>query len=86
MRAHANVLTSVPHVFDFPRDPDDAHYVDLAVAVDARLIVSRDKDLLSLRDTATAEGLDFVTRFPSLSILTPPEALQLIEATGPREK
>jgi putative PIN family toxin of toxin-antitoxin system len=55
----ASIVDAVPHVFDFPRDPDDAHYVDLAVAVDAKLIVSRDKDLLSLRDISTVEGREF---------------------------
>jgi putative PIN family toxin of toxin-antitoxin system len=83
LRSAATCINSVRHIFDFPRDPDDAHYVDLAVAADAKLIVSRDKDLLSLRDTATAEGNDFVARFPSLEILTPPEALSLIEAMRP---
>jgi putative PIN family toxin of toxin-antitoxin system len=78
---HAMFVDIVPHVFDFPRDPDDAHYVDLALAAGAKLIVSRDKDLLSLRDAATAEGKDFLSRYPALSILTPPEALKLIEAT-----
>ena len=56
---HATVVDFIPHVFDFPRDPDDAHYVDLAVAVNAKLVVSRDQDLLSLRDPSTAEGRDF---------------------------
>jgi putative PIN family toxin of toxin-antitoxin system len=73
-----SVAADVPHVFDFLRDPKDAHYVDLALAVDAKLIVSRDKDLLSLRDASTNEGRDFAARFPSLQILTPPDALQLL--------
>ena len=41
----AQVVEDVPHVFDYGRDPDDEHYVDLAVATNATLIVSRDKDL-----------------------------------------
>ncbi|HEY4233418.1 MAG TPA: putative toxin-antitoxin system toxin component, PIN family [Lacipirellulaceae bacterium] len=72
-------------MFDFPRDPKDAHYVDLALAVNAKLIVSRDKDLLSLRDATTTDGRDFMSRFPALSILTPPEALKLIEKTTPAD-
>jgi putative PIN family toxin of toxin-antitoxin system len=80
LRRIATVIDVVPHVFDLPRDPDDAHYVDLAVAAHARLIVSRDKDLLSLRDSSTEEGRDFLAQFPTLSILTPPEALALIES------
>jgi uncharacterized protein len=75
-------LDSVPHVFDYPRDPKDAHYIDLALVAHAKLIVSRDKDLLPLRDAATAEGRDFIRRFPALSILTPPEALTLLATTS----
>lgn len=76
---HATVMESVPHVFDFPRDPDDAHYIDLAVAASAKLVVSRDKDLLSLRDKMTSEGKDLAARFPALEILTPPEALRRLD-------
>jgi predicted nucleic acid-binding protein len=78
--AHATTVDYVPHVFDFERDPDDAHYVDLAVAVNARLIVSRDNDLLSLNDKSTAEGKDFRARFPEILILTPRELLSRLEA------
>lgn len=74
--AHATFVDFVPHVFDFPRDPDDAHYIDLAVAASAKLIVSRDQHLLSLRDSLTAEGKELARRFPALEILTPSEALQ----------
>ncbi len=83
IRRHATFVEFVPAVFEFSRDPKDAHYVDLALAVDAKLIVSRDKDLLSLRDASTADGKDFTARFPGLEILTPPEALrQLDEAAS----
>jgi putative PIN family toxin of toxin-antitoxin system len=81
----ATMVADVPHVFDFPRDPTDSHYVDLALAVHAKLIVSRDKDLLSLRDSSTVEGREFLARFPNLLILTPPEALKLIQPTPPSE-
>lgn len=79
VRSFATFVDSVPQVFEFPRDPKDAHYIDLAVAVDAKLVVSRDKDLLSLADLGTPEGQDFKSRFPDLSILTPPELLKLLE-------
>jgi putative PIN family toxin of toxin-antitoxin system len=71
-------LDVVPHVFDLPRDPDDAHYIDLAVAANAKLVVSRDKDLLSLRDPTTSKGRDLATRFPGLQIVTPPELLAVL--------
>lgn len=71
----ATWVADVPHVFDFPRDHSDEHYVDLALAVKAHLIVSRDKDLLSLNDPGSPEGRAFRQRFPNLLVLTPPELL-----------
>lgn len=81
IRSFATWLDAVPQVFDFGRDPEDVHYVDLALAADAKLIVSRDKHLLELRAGATPESLDFQQRFPQLAILTPPEALALVRST-----
>ena len=75
-------VESVPSVFAFPRDPDDAHCVDLAVAANAKLIVSRDKDLLSLANPSNPDGLDFRLRFPDLAILTPSELLALLGESG----
>lgn len=68
----ARIVESVPAVFTLDRDPDDAHYVNLALAAEATLIVSRDNDLLSLMDDATAEGRAFRARFPGMRVLTPP--------------
>lgn len=81
----ATMTKDVPPVFEFKRDPKDAHYVDLALAVDAKLIVSRDKDLLSLRDITTGEGRDFLRHYPHLLILTPPEVLKLLAEDFPAE-
>jgi putative PIN family toxin of toxin-antitoxin system len=78
IRQHATIVEGVPRVFEFARDPDDAHYVDLAVAAQAKLIVSRDRDLLSLNDVTTVEGQDFKRRFPELEILTPTELLKAL--------
>ena len=77
----ATTLSVVPAVFEFPRDPTDAHYVDLAIAAHAKLIVSRDLDLLSLGDPQTADGQDFQRRFPGLQILTPTQLLQQLSPT-----
>jgi predicted nucleic acid-binding protein len=79
--AHAIMLDDVPHVFDFERDPNDAHYIDLAVAAKARLVVSRDKDILSLRDVTTNDGRNFAARFPEIIILTPSELIRHVEST-----
>lgn len=72
-------VTDVPHVFSYPRDPDDEPYINLAVAVGAAYLVSRDKDLLELMKDA-----DFRARFPDLTILDPVEFLH--EMTIAREK
>jgi putative PIN family toxin of toxin-antitoxin system len=72
----ATLLDEVPEVFTYPRDPDDAHYVNLALAAHATLIVSHDRDLLDLMDANLVESRAFRTRFPDLQIITPVEFLR----------
>lgn len=74
----ARFLDIVPERFVYPRDPDDAHYINLALAADATYVVSRDKDLLDLRDGRTPEGRDFRSRFPALQIVEPQELLRAL--------
>lgn len=78
--ARATTITNPPVVFTFERDPDDAHYVNLALEARAKLIVWRDKDLLDLMDTGLSDGRNFRTRFPDLRILLPQELLRELEA------
>jgi putative PIN family toxin of toxin-antitoxin system len=68
---YAVPVDGVPEHFAYPRDPDDAHYVNLALAADARLIVSRDRDLLDLVDVSHASSAEFRSRYPSLRIVDP---------------
>jgi uncharacterized protein len=75
---YAHVVSNVPAVFPYPRDPDDAHYVDLALAADATFIVSRDRDLLDLSDLKHEASRQFVARFPQLRLIDPPAFLRLI--------
>jgi predicted nucleic acid-binding protein len=63
-------------VFAYTRDPDDAHYVNLALAAGADVIVSRDRDLLDLVAANRPESVEFRRRFPALQILTPEEVLR----------
>jgi len=70
------IMQGFPETFVYARDPDDAHYVNLALAADAKLIISRDKDLLDLMDQAKPEGRDFHARFPTLRILDPASFLR----------
>jgi putative PIN family toxin of toxin-antitoxin system len=73
--AFATLVTDVPDVYHHPYDPDDSHYVNLAIKADARLIVSRDRHLLMLADYARKEGQDFHTRFPNIRVLDPVQLL-----------
>ncbi len=79
MCSAGTLLQGFPELFAYQRDPEDAHYVNLAVAADARLIVSRDKDLLDLMDLAKPEAADFQNRYPALRILSPVEFLREVE-------
>ena len=80
----ATVVRNVPHHFNYPRDPDDAHYVDLAVVAEATRLVSRDKDLLDLQTDQSVEGKQFrqLTR-NRVRVLRPAELLQEIGAPTP---
>lgn len=65
------VLNGFAKSFTYDRDPDDAHYVNLALAANADFIVSRDKDLFDLMDVTRPEAVGFQGRFPAIRILTP---------------
>lgn len=71
----ATIVENVPHVFHYERDPDDEHYVDLAVAMKANIIATRDKDLLALSDESSPEGRAFRMTYPAILVLTPTELL-----------
>lgn len=71
IRECAILVAEIPDVYQHPSDPDDSHYVNLAVACSAKLLVSRDGDLLRLMNTQLVEGRDFRTRFPNIEIITP---------------
>jgi putative PIN family toxin of toxin-antitoxin system len=77
--SHATIITNVPSVYDHPYDPDDSHYVDLAITAEARLIISRDRHLLMLADSTRKEGQDFQLRFPRLRILDPVQLLREVQ-------
>jgi len=70
---------NIPEVFTHDRDPDDAHYVNLALVTNAKYVVSRDNDLLDLMDRTRPEGRDFRARFPSLEIIPPETLLRELE-------
>jgi putative PIN family toxin of toxin-antitoxin system len=78
----AQVVEQVAAIYAHPIDPDDSHYVNLALAADAKLIASRDRHLLDLMDPSKAHARDFQTRFPSLLITTPDQLVAKLHATA----
>lgn len=72
-------IENVPAAFRHERDPDDAPYVDLAQATQARFLVTRDKDLLDLMKDA-----GFRRRFPMLEIVEPPLLPGIVESAKGR--
>ena len=69
----AKFVDPVPREFDYPRDPQDERYINLALAANAKLLVSRDNDLLDLMDDHA-----FRTAYPALTILDPVAFLQAL--------
>ena len=70
LRQLAEVVEPPPLSQPVCRDPDDDQVLALAIAAKAELIVSGDKDLLSLG------------HFESVPILAPAQALDLIKVAG----
>ena len=70
-----HLVEDVPTVYRFERDPNDEPYLNLAIAVHAPFLVSRDKDLLDLMKDA-----DFRKAYPWLAILDPPAFLAHVRA------
>ena len=71
----ATVISHPPHLFTYDRDPKDEPYIDLAAAVYAEYLVSRDKDLLEL-----PQNESFVDQFPKLHIVDPGAFLRSVRA------
>ena len=71
----------VPKKFSYSRDPDDEPYINLAGAVAAHYLVSRDQDLLSLNTGHTTECKQFRQQFRPLKVIEPLDFLRLIAQT-----
>ena len=84
----AEHLGMPPDNYQHPFDPDDSHYVNLAIASNANPIVSRDRHLLNLMDPARPEGRDFLALYPAIRIMDPVAFLRWINheiaGTSPR--
>lgn len=64
--------------FQLPRDPADAHYVDVAIATGSMLVVSNDRDLLDLMQDTYPEGVALRRAHPEFRVVTPPHLLYLL--------
>lgn len=71
----AEFVADPPPTFEYPRDPDDALYVDLAINTNALLVVTNDEDLLDLMSDGNAEGKALRRIHPAFQVLTPPRFL-----------
>lgn len=80
VREFAVVVTDVPERFTHPADPKDSAYINLALATNSELVVSRDRHLLTLMDDSTPDGRSFKRQFPDLRVLKPVEFLKELEA------
>jgi putative PIN family toxin of toxin-antitoxin system len=75
-RNKALLLADVPKSFQLSRDPDDEPYTDLAIAADAKFLVTwNDRHLTYLMRQETPEGAEFCRRFPNVKIVDPPTFL-----------
>ena len=70
----------VPKVFDFPPDPDDAPYLDLAIHSGAFALVTRDRELLRLREPGYELAQRLRERHALLHLAVPELFLELIDA------
>jgi putative PIN family toxin of toxin-antitoxin system len=73
-----HVWEDVPAAVTLDRDPQDEKYQNLAAAVGAKYLVSRDNDLLDLRSDEGPTGQALSRACPGLRILDPVEFLQAL--------
>ena len=62
----SQMVEDVPRVYRYDRDPDDEPFLNLAIAIQAPFIVSRDNDLLDLM-----KNDEFCKTYPGLTIVDP---------------
>jgi putative PIN family toxin of toxin-antitoxin system len=70
LKFYSDYQKTIPVRFEFDRDPDDAKFIELAIAGKATHIISHDKDLLDLRQSHSDAARRFRQRLPRTSIVT----------------
>jgi putative PIN family toxin of toxin-antitoxin system len=78
IKSKAQILKNVPSVFQYPRDPKDEKYINLALEVEADYLVSRDKDLLDLMTDISADAKEFRQKSRPLKIVEPIGFLKIL--------
>ena len=76
----AVLIQNVPEEFQYPRDPKDEMYLNLAVVANAKYLISRDQDLLDLMTSSTGEARRFRSRYPFLRIMKAADFVREIES------
>ena len=69
--------------YEYPRDPHDEAYLNLAIEARAEFLITRDNDLLDLMKWEREEGREFQKRFRLLKIVDPTAFLKEIEGQRP---
>jgi predicted nucleic acid-binding protein len=75
----ATLVKDVPTVFNYPRDPKNEKYINLAVAAGAEYIIIRDTDLLDLMTGFDDDSKEFRHKFRLLKIIQPSEFMKIVE-------
>ena len=75
LRSIAAAVQEPSKIYSFERDRTDEIFLNLALEFSADHLVTRDRDLLDLRD-----DLEFISRYPSLKIVDPFEFVQVVRA------
>ena len=85
VRELVTLIPEVPRVIELPRDPDDAKYLDIAIATNAMLVVTRDRDLLDLMEPNDPDGEKLKSMHPGLRLVVPEVFLDLIRKNPPQQ-
>jgi uncharacterized protein len=80
----AEVIERKPRRFLFPRDPQDARFIELAIAGDATHLITNNADLLALSTSHTDAGKRFRQRLPRTQALHPGDFMRAFPDLFPR--
>lgn len=82
MRKHCEIISPVPRIFVYDRDPKDEPYINLSIAAGASYLVSRDADILDLTLGESQDGARLRSLAPDLLILDPVQFLVALRRSG----